>query len=80
VILLRERGAALVTERLEPSRALALLTPNLVHVGTRASIAAAFSRLAALLGSVPALGLSLPDDLEALPASARRFLASGALS
>lgn len=79
VVLLGERTAALEVEALEPARALALLTPNLVHSGGRASIAAAFSRLAALLRSTPAWRVSLPDDLAALPASAQKFLDSPAV-
>jgi hypothetical protein len=74
VVLLGERGAGFAVEPLEPARALALLTPNLIHSGGRASIAAAFQRLAALLGSAPALRISLPDDLEALPEICQRFL------
>jgi hypothetical protein len=74
VILLGERGIEFAVEPLVPARALALLTPNLIHSGGRASIAAAFQRLAALLGSVPALQISLPDDLEALPENCQRFL------
>jgi hypothetical protein len=50
------------------------LTPNLIHSGGRAPIAAAFQRLATLLGSVPALEIALPDDLEALPETCQRFL------
>jgi len=76
VVLLGERGAEFEAERLERARALALLTPNLVHSGGRASIGAAFQRLAALLGSVPALRISLPDELDALPAIHQRFLDS----
>ncbi len=74
-MLLGERGAELEVERLEPSLALALLTPNLIHSGTRASIAAAFARLATLLRSVPATRVALPDDLGRLPATARSLLA-----
>jgi hypothetical protein len=74
VVQLGERGTELDVEPLQPARALALLTPNLVHSGTRASIGAAFSRLAALLGSVPAFSVSFPDDLDALPATAQRLL------
>ncbi|HEY2335424.1 MAG TPA: hypothetical protein VGH58_10510 [Solirubrobacterales bacterium] len=74
VVLLGERGAALEIEPLEPARALALLTPNIVRSGGRASLSAAFARLAALLGSVPCLGVSLPDDLGALPDVARKVL------
>jgi hypothetical protein len=74
VVLLGERGAEFKVEPLAPARALALLTPNLIHSGGRASIAAAFQRLAALLGSVPALRISLPDDLDALPENCQRFL------
>jgi hypothetical protein len=74
VVRLGERGSGLRVEPLEPARALALLTPNLVHSGGRAAIAAAFARLATLLGSVPAFDASLPDDLAALPGSARELL------
>jgi hypothetical protein len=76
VALLGERGAALSVEPLEAARALALLTPNLVHSGGRASIAAAFARLAVLLRTVPALGVSVPDDLTALPTTAQGLLDS----
>lgn len=74
VVLLGERGATLTVERLEPARALALLTPNLVHSGARGAIGAAFANLATLLGSVPAFDASLPDDLAALPESAHELL------
>lgn len=74
VVLLGERRAELEIEPLAPARALALLTPNLIHSGGRGSIAAAFQRLATLLGSVPALRISLPDDLDALPQACQRFL------
>lgn len=74
VVLLGERGAAFELEPLAPARALALLTPNLIHSGGRSSIATAFQRLAKLLGEVPAYSASLPDDLDALPASAERLL------
>ncbi len=74
VVLLGERGAGFEVEPLVPARALALLTPNLIHSGGRASIAAAFQRLASLLGTVPALRISLPDDLDALPETCQRFL------
>ncbi|HEY6549664.1 MAG TPA: hypothetical protein VIY71_00525 [Solirubrobacterales bacterium] len=80
VVLLDERGGALEVEPLQPAQALALLTPNLIHSGGRAAIGAAFSRLATLLRSVPALRVSLPDDLETLPATARKFLALMTLS
>jgi len=77
--LLGERGEELEVEPLEAARALALLTPNLIHTGGRASIAAAFSRLATLLGTVPAFSVSLPDDLGALPGAAQKFLDSTAV-
>jgi hypothetical protein len=80
VVLLGERGAGLRVEALEPARALALLTPNLVHSGSRAAIAAAFARLATLLRSVPAFEASLPDDLSALPRSAPELLDALALA
>jgi hypothetical protein len=74
VVLLGERGAEFEVEPLLPARALALLTPNLIHSGGRASIGAAFQRLATLLGAVPVLQISLPDDLDALPEICQRFL------
>lgn len=74
IVLLGERGTAFASEPLPPARALALLTPNLVHTGGRAAIAAAFQRLARLLGSAPAFGVSLADDLEALPGAALDLL------
>jgi hypothetical protein len=74
VVLLEERGTALKVERLEPARALALMTPNLVHSGSRAAIGEAFANLATLLGSVPAFAASLPDDLDLLPKSAQGLL------
>jgi hypothetical protein len=74
VVLLGERGQALEVERLEPSRALALLTPNLVHTGGRRAIGTAFARLARLLHTAPAFRANLPDDLGALPAVAGDLL------
>lgn len=76
VVLLGERGAGLTVEPLERARALALLTPNLVHSGGRGAIGGAFAGLATLLGSAPAFAVSLPDDLDALAASSVRLLDS----
>jgi hypothetical protein len=76
IALLSERGARLTVEPLEPARALALLTPNLVHSGSRAAIGAAFASLAGLLGSTPAFVASLPDDLDALGTNAKLLLDS----
>jgi hypothetical protein len=74
VVLLGKRGQRLTVDRLEPARALALLTPNLVHSGSRAAIGAAFADLATLLSSTPAFAASLPDDLDALATSALGLL------
>jgi hypothetical protein len=79
VVLLGERGPVLEIERLERARALALLASNLIHSGSRSALAVGFGRLAMLLGSVPALSVSLPDDLAALPAAAQKFLDSTAV-
>jgi hypothetical protein len=76
IVLLGERGPRLTVERLEPARALALLTPNLVHSGSRVAIGAAFANLAGLLGSTPAFAASLSDDLGALATSVRGLLDS----
>jgi hypothetical protein len=76
VVLLGERGAGLTVEPLEAARALALLTPNLVHSGGRDAIGAAFANLAALLGGTPVFAASLPDDLDALTRSGARLLDS----
>jgi len=74
VVLLGGRGGALTIERLPAARALALLTPNLVHSGGREAIAAAFGRLARLLRTVPAFRASLPESLDSLPAAAAALL------
>jgi hypothetical protein len=74
VVLLTARSEALSIEPLEAARALALLTSNLVHSGSRAAIAAAFAGLAQLLGAVPAFRVSLPEDLGSLPATAMELL------
>jgi len=74
IVLLGERGTGLDVERLEPARALALLTPNLIHAGSRRAIGAAFSRLAALLQTTPAFQAKLPDDLARLPAASAELL------
>jgi hypothetical protein len=76
VVLLEERGAELAVEPLEPARALALLTPNLIHSGGRAAIGGAFANLAALLSSTPTFSASLPDDLGALATSVQGLLDS----
>jgi hypothetical protein len=73
-VLLGPRGAELEVEPLAPADALALLTPNLVHSGSRAAIGASFSSLAQLLHSVPAYRASLPDHLDRLADSASRLL------
>jgi hypothetical protein len=74
VVLLGERGTGLEIVPLDPARALALLTPNLIHSGGRAAIATAFQRLAALLITAPALEVSLPDDRDALPGACEELL------
>jgi hypothetical protein len=74
VVLLGERGAAFEVEPLPPARALALLTPNLIHSGGRPAIAAAFQRLAVVLSRVPASRVSLADDLGLLAAGAAGLL------
>ena len=76
VVLLGERGERLTVERMESVRALALLTPNLVHSGSRAAIGAAFANLATLLGSTPTFAAALPDDIGALATSVRGLLDS----
>lgn len=76
VVLLGERGERLTVERMESVRALAMLTPNLVHSGSRAAIGGAFANLATLLGSTPAFAASLPDDLGALATSVQDLLDS----
>jgi hypothetical protein len=76
VVLLGERGERLAVARMESVRALAMLTPNLVHSGGRAAIGAAFANLAALLSSTPAFAASLPDNLDALATSVQGLLDS----
>ena len=74
IVLLGERGARLEVEALEPARALALLTPNLIHAGSRRAIGAAFSRLAALLQRTPAFSAAFPNDLGRLPVASAELL------
>jgi hypothetical protein len=76
VVLLGERGERLEVKPLEPAQALALLTPNLVHSGSRAAIGAAFAKLATLLSSTPAFAASLPNDLGVLAKSVQELLDS----
>lgn len=70
LVVLAERGESLRVERLDPLRALTVLTPNLVHSGGYRAIGAGFERLARMLHSVPAFEVSLPDDLGTLPGAA----------
>jgi len=74
VALLDERGQEFTAEPLPPARALALLTPNLVHTGGKQAIGMAFQRLAQLLGSVPAFTVALADDLALLPGATQDLL------
>lgn len=74
VVLLGPRGGALEIEPLEPARALAMVTPNLVHSGAHAAIGDAFGSLAGLLSLAPVFRVSLPDDLDALPEAAMDLL------
>ncbi|HEX4464167.1 MAG TPA: hypothetical protein VH042_05965 [Solirubrobacterales bacterium] len=74
VVLLGERGERLTVERMQSVRALAMLTPNLVHSGSRIALGAAFANLAGLLSSTLAFAASLPDDLGALRANAELLL------
>jgi hypothetical protein len=76
VVLLEERGTKLAVNPLEPARALALLTPNLVHSGGREAIGTAFAALATLLSTTPVFAASLPDDLGALETNAQLLLDS----
>lgn len=74
IVLLGERGEEMEVGRLEPATALALLTPNLIHSGSRAAIGQAFAALARLLHSAPVFQASFPDDLGRLPESAEKLL------
>ena len=70
VILLEPRGGDGTLAGMQRAQALVELSPHLLHAGGRDPAAAAFARLAGLLGTVPAFRVSLPDDLAALPATA----------
>ncbi len=71
---LDERGPRLAVEPLSAAHALALLTPNLVHTGSRPSLAQAFAGLGLLLRAVPAFRVSLPEGLATLDAASPELL------
>lgn len=74
IVLLGERSEKMEVRRLEAATALARLTPNLIHSGSRAAIGRAFAALARLLGSIPVFQASFPDDIGRLPESAGELL------
>jgi hypothetical protein len=76
IVLLAERGERLRLAPFAAATATAVMTTHLVHSGGRDAIAAAFARLASLLGRVPAFTCSFPDDLTALPGAAGEALDS----
>ena len=70
LVLLGERGGDGRAEALEPTDALVSASAHLMHAGGRDAAARAFAALAGLLGAVPALRVSMPDDLDRLPDAA----------
>ena len=79
VVLLDERGG----ERsglLDRSTALVRTSAHLMHLGGRASVGPAFAALAGLVGEVPVLRASMPDDLGRLPEAAARLAREIALA
>jgi hypothetical protein len=80
VVLLDERGGDGRTEVVEPAKALVSASAHLMHAGGRDAVAPAFAALAGLLGEVSVLRVSMPDDLDRLPAAAAMLASQLALA
>jgi hypothetical protein len=70
LVLLGDRGGDGRAEALEPTDGLVSASAHLMHAGGRDSAAQAFAALAGVLGEVPAMLVSMPDDLDRLPGAA----------
>ena len=70
LVLLDERGGEGRAEALDPTDGLVRASAHLMHAGGRDAAARAFAALAGLLGTVSALRVSMPDDLDRLPEAA----------
>ena len=73
VVLLDPRGGDGTARPLSRAEALVRISAHLIHAGGESAAAVSFGRLAALLSEVPAYAVSLPDDIERLPAAAERL-------
>lgn len=80
LVLLGERGGDGRAEALKPTDGLVSASAHLMHAGGRDAAARAFAALAGLLGTVPALRVSMPDDLDRLPDAAARLASQIALA
>lgn len=70
IVLMDPRGGDETMTACDPAEAILWLVPHLMHSGGTESFRPAFSRLAGLLGSIPAVRVSMPDDLDLLPDAA----------
>lgn len=74
LVVLGERGSLLDVGRLDGPRGLAELAGTLMHRGGVEGLRSPFRALARVVDRVPAFRASMPDDLDAAPAHARRLL------
>lgn len=74
LVVLGERGPGLDVERLDGPLGLAELAGTLMHRGGVEGLRSPFRALARTVDRVPAFRASMPDDLDAAPAHARRLL------
>jgi hypothetical protein len=75
IVVLMQRGSSFEIAPLAPAAAVAHLTPQLLHGGAPEDLAGPFAAMARIVSVIPAFGLSMPDDLGALPTAARRLMA-----
>ena len=74
LVVLGERGSRLEVERLEGPRGLAELAGTLMHRGGVEGLRSPFRALARAVDRVPVFRASIPHDLDAAPAHARKLL------
>lgn len=76
VVLLEPRGGDGLPRPADAVAALLDLGPHLMHAGGVEAFRSVFGRLAKLLGDVPVVRVSMPDDLELLPQAATSLASS----
>ena len=80
LVVLGKRGPSLKVERLDAPRGLAEVAGALMHRGGVEGLRSPFRALARTAERVPSFLASMPDDLDAAPANARRLLDAVAAS